>query len=96
MKIEDKLSAQTVLSRVSYYRFSAFFLPFKGKDGNYKSRLKGDHLLLKIRKDKPYEKHKKRSCLLGECQPLDVLHYLSHSGLIEKAVRREAKKWQRK
>jgi len=29
-------------------------------------------------------------------KPLDVLHYLSHSGLIEKAVRLEAKKWQRK
>jgi hypothetical protein len=28
--------------------------------------------------------------------PLDVLIYLSHSGLIEKAVRLEAKKWQRK
>jgi len=29
-------------------------------------------------------------------KPLDVLIYLSHSGLIEKAVRLKARKWQRK
>jgi len=44
-------------------------------------------------------------CTIGEIKetikkwdgkPLDVLPYLSHSGLIEKAVCLEAKKWQRK
>jgi abortive infection bacteriophage resistance protein len=34
--IEDASLAQTVLSRVNYYRFSAYFLPFKQTDGNYK------------------------------------------------------------
>jgi len=34
--VEDTSFAQTVLSRVNYYRFSAYFLPFKGKDGEYK------------------------------------------------------------
>jgi abortive infection bacteriophage resistance protein len=35
-KVEDKFFAQTVLSQVNYYRFSAYFLPFKGQNGNYK------------------------------------------------------------
>jgi abortive infection bacteriophage resistance protein len=34
--IEDASLAQTVLSRVNYYRFSAYFLPFKQTDGDYK------------------------------------------------------------
>jgi abortive infection bacteriophage resistance protein len=34
--IEDVLFARTVLSRINYYRFSAYFLPFKQTDGNYK------------------------------------------------------------
>jgi len=34
--VEDSSLAQTVLSRVNYYRFSAYFLPFKGKDGEYR------------------------------------------------------------
>jgi len=34
--VEDLSFAQTVLSRVNYYRFSAYFLSFKKKDGEYK------------------------------------------------------------
>ncbi|MDR2480674.1 MAG: Abi family protein, partial [Spirochaetaceae bacterium] len=34
--IDDPVSAEAFLSRVSYYRFSAYLLPFKQKDGNYK------------------------------------------------------------
>lgn len=33
--VEDASFAQTVLSQVNYYRFSAYFLPFKEKDGGY-------------------------------------------------------------
>jgi abortive infection bacteriophage resistance protein len=35
-QIEDPLFAQTVLSQVNYYRFSAYFLPFKQQDGSYR------------------------------------------------------------
>jgi abortive infection bacteriophage resistance protein len=35
-QIEDPLLAQTALSQVNYYRFSAYFLPFKQKNGNYR------------------------------------------------------------
>jgi abortive infection bacteriophage resistance protein len=34
-QIEDPSFAEAVLSIVSYYRLSAYFLPFKQKDGNY-------------------------------------------------------------
>jgi abortive infection bacteriophage resistance protein len=34
--IEDASLARMVLSRINYYRFSAYFLPFKQTDGNYK------------------------------------------------------------
>jgi abortive infection bacteriophage resistance protein len=34
--VENTSFAQTVLSRVNYYRFSAYFLPFKRKDGDYR------------------------------------------------------------
>lgn len=33
--IQNKFIAREVLSRVGYYRFSAYFLPFKTKDGRY-------------------------------------------------------------
>jgi abortive infection bacteriophage resistance protein len=35
--VSDKIEAMSVLSRVNYYRFSAYFLPFKQADGSYKS-----------------------------------------------------------
>jgi len=34
--IEDSSFAQVVLSRINYYRFSAYLLPFKKKDGEYR------------------------------------------------------------
>ncbi|MDR0910663.1 MAG: Abi family protein [Spirochaetaceae bacterium] len=34
--INDKNQAMAVLSRINYYRFSAYFLPFKQADGSYK------------------------------------------------------------
>jgi abortive infection bacteriophage resistance protein len=34
--ITDEAFCEEVLSRVSYYRLSAYFLPFKSADGNYK------------------------------------------------------------
>jgi abortive infection bacteriophage resistance protein len=34
--IEDSDAAKTALSTMSYYRLSAYFLPFKQNDGNYK------------------------------------------------------------
>ena len=34
--VEDSSFAQAVLSQINYYRFSAYFLPFKGKDGKYR------------------------------------------------------------
>jgi len=33
--VEELSFAQAVLSRINYYRFSAYFLPFKKKDGKY-------------------------------------------------------------
>jgi abortive infection bacteriophage resistance protein len=35
--VTDKNGAVAVLSHVNYYRFSAYFLPFKQADGSYKS-----------------------------------------------------------
>jgi abortive infection bacteriophage resistance protein len=34
--IDDPAQAEAFLSQVSYYRFSAYLLPFKQKDGNYR------------------------------------------------------------
>jgi len=34
--VEDSSFAQTILSRINYYRFSAYFLPFKRKNGEYR------------------------------------------------------------
>jgi abortive infection bacteriophage resistance protein len=34
--IDDPVLAEAFLSQVSYYRFSAYLLPFKQKDGNYR------------------------------------------------------------
>lgn len=38
--IDDKTFAKDVLSRVNYYRLTAYFLPFKNVDGNYKAGTK--------------------------------------------------------
>jgi len=34
--VPEKENAKKVLLQTNYYRFSAYFLPFKQRDGNYK------------------------------------------------------------
>jgi abortive infection bacteriophage resistance protein len=38
-QIEDSAEAQSILSQINYYRFSAYFLPFRQKDGAYGSQI---------------------------------------------------------
>ena len=77
--IDDEFFCRSILEKVNYYRLSAYFLPFRSTDGNYKSgtTFKTIHQLYEFDR-------KMRSLLLSALEEVEVYlksqiaHYHAH------------------
>lgn len=65
--VADDVACEDRLKHIGYYRFSAYFLPFKGEDGKYKEGLSFDRV------DHIYEFDRKlRNLLLSAIETIEV------------------------